>query len=84
MALFAFAVLLYLVYSLLNLLTPQTNRWYMTYTCINCEVEISDYEHAYSSGVCPKCGNYSNSTFVAVNKVARRESEDGTTETKKL
>ena len=40
------------------------------YRCKHCLAWLSDHEYAYSSGVCPYCGNTDGDSFVDAEKIA--------------
>lgn len=37
--------------------------------CPEAKKQMSDYEYRYSNGVCPRCGNIQNSTFVHATRI---------------
>lgn len=39
------------------------SNWYVIHVCKKCEKRLSNNQRIYSRGVCPKCGNSSNSTI---------------------
>lgn len=49
--------------------------WYGIDVCVKCHKELTDNQRYYSKGICPFCGESSNSTIVDTMKVVLRKVE---------
>jgi predicted RNA-binding Zn-ribbon protein involved in translation (DUF1610 family) len=51
----------------------RVSDWYSFDVCVNCHSRLSNHIKMHSKGVCPKCGNNSNSTIIDTYKVILQE-----------